>query len=201
MKTLRKLFITGLFTLLPISITVLVLKIIYEFLDSISAPIIRVAFGFDIPGMGFLITVSAIVLVGAVANNFIGKKVLQIFDSWMHRIPFINTVYNSVKELSHNLSSGKNSNFSQVVLVNFPSVSSKSIGFITRESLMLSGVNRTAVFVPTTPNPTSGFIMFFDPAEVEHLDLTVDEAVKVVVSMGVVIPNRLSIAMVDPKKD
>lgn len=191
MKTLRKLFITGLFTLLPISITFLVLKIIYEFLDNISAPIIRLIVGFDIPGMGFLITVSVIVLVGAIASNLIGKKVLHFFDGWIHRIPFINTVYNSVKELSQNLSSGKNTNFSQVVLVNFPSVSSKSIGFITREALNLSGTSLTAVFVPTTPNPTSGFIMFFDPTDVEYLDVTVDEAVKMVVSMGVVLPPRL----------
>lgn len=191
MKTLRKLFITGLFTLLPISITFLVLKIIYEFLDNISAPVIRLIVGFDIPGIGFIITVSVIIFVGAIANNLIGKKVLQYFDGWMHRIPFINTVYNSVKELSHNLSSGKNANFSQVVLVNFPSTSSKSIGFITRESLNLSGSIRTAVFVPTTPNPTSGFIMFFDPADVEYLEVTVDEAVKMVVSMGVVLPSRL----------
>lgn len=191
MKTLRKQFVTGLFTLLPISITFLVLKIIYEFLDNISAPVIRLIVGFDIPGMGFLITVTVIVCVGAIANNLIGKKVLHFFDGWIHRIPFINTVYNSVKELSHNLSSGKNNNFSQVVLVNFPSTSSKSIGFITRENLTLSGAVRTAVFVPTTPNPTSGFIMFFDPEEVEYLDVTVDEAVKMVVSMGVVLPSRL----------
>lgn len=191
MKTLRKLFITGLFTLLPISITFLVLKIIYEFLDNISAPFIRLIFGFDIPGIGFIITVSVIILVGAISSNFIGKKVLHYFDGWIHRIPFINTVYNSVKELSHNLSSGKNNNFSQVVLVNFPSASSKSIGFITREALMLSGSPRTAVFVPTTPNPTSGFIMFFDPADVEYLDVSVDEAVKMVVSMGVVLPSKL----------
>jgi len=190
-KTLRKQFVTGLLTLLPISITFLVLKIIYEFLDNISAPVIRLIVGFDIPGMGFVITVTVILLVGMIANNLIGKKVLQFFDGWIHRIPFISTVYNSVKELSHNLSSGKNTNFSQVVLVNFPSMSSKSIGFITRESLNLSGTTRTAVFVPTTPNPTSGFIMFFNPEEVEYLEVTVDEAVKMVVSMGVVLPSRL----------
>lgn len=191
MKELRNLFITGILTLLPISITVLVLKFIYEFLDGLSAPLIRLVVGFDIPGMGFLITVTTIILVGLVANNFIGNKILRFFDGWMHRIPFINTVYNSVKELSHNLSSGKNSNFSQVVLVNFPGASSKSIGFITRDTVMLSGTRRVAVFVPTTPNPTSGFIMFYAPEDVEYLDITVDEAVKMVVSMGVVLPSRL----------
>lgn len=191
MKTLRKLFITGVLTLLPISITFVVLKFVYEFLDGLSAPIIRLTVGFDIPGMGFLITVTTIILVGILANNFIGKKVLAFFDSWMHRIPFISTVYNSVKELSHNLGSGKNSNFSQVVLVTFPGGASKSIGFITRDTVILSGTRRTAVFVPTTPNPTSGFIMFYPPEDVEYLEITVDEAVKMIVSMGVVLPSRL----------
>lgn len=191
MRNIRNLFITGLLTLLPISITILVLKIIYEFLDGFSSPLLRWILGFDIPGIGFLITVSTIVLTGAIANNFIGKRVLALFDAMVHRIPFINTVYNSVKELSFNLSSGKNSNFSQVVLVKFPSESSRSIGFITRDTIMMSGKTRTAVFVPTTPNPTSGFILFFESSDVECLDISVDEAVKMVVSMGVVLPNKM----------
>jgi uncharacterized membrane protein len=191
MKKLKKYLFTGILTLLPISISVFIVKLAYNFLNNIGSPIITAIVGFEVPFIGFLLTASTILLVGMIADNIFGRKLFNFFEAAVSKVPFVNIIYKSVRELSHNLSNTSNSKFSQVVMVNFPNENSQSIGFITKESLKLSGVEKIAIFIPTTPNPTNGFLMFFNPKDVEILDVTVDEAIKIVVSMGVVTPSKL----------
>lgn len=188
MKHIKNLFITGLATTLPLAITYYIIKTIFLFIDSFLKKIIVSIAGQYFPGVGFLLTIGIILLIGFIANNVIGEKIFEYMEEMINRVPIINSIYASIKELSKTFSSSSENKFSKVVSVEFPNKGIRSIGFITNENLLLNDHQKISVFIPTTPNPTNGFLIYVDRELVETLDISVDEAIKMVISMSTLLP-------------
>jgi len=208
---MRKYFITGLLILLPLAVTLWVLNLIISTMDQ-SLLLLparwqpEVLFGFRIPGLGTILTLLIIFLIGLATRNFIGNKVVQIWESILRRIPIFNAIYSSVKQVSDTLFSSSGNAFRKALLVQYPRHGSWTIAFQTGTPggdvrNHLTG-DYVSVYVPTTPNPTSGFFLMMPAADVIELDMSVDEALKYIVSMGVVTPGHFEKSRIlDPKKN
>ena len=197
-------FLTGLLTLLPLWLTWVVVKFVFVLLGDLSKPLVQpslqgiasrnpMAFGWLVEpwvqgAIALVATVLAILLVGWLARRVIGQRLLGWFEALVARIPLANTIYGSARKLLDILQT-KPDGTQRVVLVDFPHTEMKSIGFVTRV-IREQGTGRelAAVYVPTTPNPTSGFFLMLPRADVVELDMSVDEALKYIISMGVVAP-------------
>jgi uncharacterized membrane protein len=194
---MRKYFITGLLVLVPLSITLWVLHLIVGTLDQ-SLLLMpekwrpESQLGFYLPGLGTILTLLIILLTGLVTRNFFGNRLLQWWELLLNRIPVVNSIYSSVKQVSDTLLSPSGNAFRKAVLIQYPHANCWTIAFQTG---VPGGDVRThlqgdyiSVYVPTTPNPTSGFFLMLRRADAIELDMTVDEALKYIISMGVVAP-------------
>ncbi|WEF36013.1 DUF502 domain-containing protein [Pseudoduganella chitinolytica] len=195
---MRKYFITGLLILVPLAITLWVLNIIISTMDQSLLFVPhqwqpRTLIGFDIPGLGTILTILIVFLVGLLANNLIGNYILRLWEKLLHRIPVVSSLYGSVKQVSDTLFSSSGNAFRKAVLIPYPHANSYTIAFLTGSpggdvKNHLVG-DYVSVYVPTTPNPTSGFFLMMAREQVVELDMTVDAALKYIVSMGVVAPD------------
>ncbi|MBN1624364.1 MAG: DUF502 domain-containing protein [Clostridia bacterium] len=191
MKLIRKWFLSGIAILLPVGLTAFVLVWIFNLLDGILRGIVSKIFGKEIPGLGLLILFIIIFIVGMLTSNFVGGKIAGWFEKLVGKIPLIKTVYNPIRKITSGLSSDKNESFKKVVLIEFPKAGTKSIGFITNSDFSICGTDKLSVFIPTTPNPTNGFLVLVEKDDVEILDITVNEGLNMVVSMGSAIEGDL----------
>jgi len=194
---MRKYFITGLLILVPLAITVWVLNLVIGTLDQ-SLLLVpqrfrpQSLFGFDIPGLGTILTILIVFLTGLLTNNLVGNYVVKLWERLLQRIPIVNSLYSSVKQVSDTLFSSSGNAFRKAVLVPYPHQNSWTIAFLTGvpggdAAKHLVG-DYVSVYVPTTPNPTSGFFLMMKRSDVVELDMSVDAALKYIVSMGVVAP-------------
>jgi len=197
MRLLRKYFIAGLLVWLPLAATVLIIKLLIDLLDK--AILLfppewhpETLFGFSIPGFGIVIGVSILILTGAFAANLFGKKLVGIWEAVLGRIPLVRTIYTSVKQVLETLFASNSESFRRVVLIEYPRKGIWSLGFQTNEALAAardaSEKDLISVFVPTTPNPTSGFIVMLPVEDVTQLDISVEDGFKFIISMGVIVP-------------
>ncbi|MBN2557428.1 MAG: DUF502 domain-containing protein [Clostridia bacterium] len=184
MKKIRKWFLSGLAVILPVGLTAFILVWLFNLLDGILRDLIALIFGRNIPGLGLLFLLTFILLVGLFTSNFVGSKITGWLERIIGRIPLIKSVYNPLKKIISGLSSDTAESFKKVVVVEFPMKGSKSIGFITNTNFSIGDTDKVSVFIPTTPNPTNGFLIMLDKADVEILDVTVNEGLNMVVSMG-----------------
>lgn len=193
---IKRYFITGLLIWVPLAITGWVLSLIVGTMDQ-SLRLLPVAvhpqtlFGFDIPGAGAVLTLVVIFLTGVVTANFIGQKLVRWWERLLARIPVVNSVYNSVKQVSDTVFSSSGQAFRKALLVRYPHGDCWTIAFLTGApggDVANHLSDYVSVYVPTTPNPTSGFFLMFKKSEVIELDMSVDEALKYIISMGVVAP-------------
>jgi uncharacterized membrane protein len=198
---MRKYFVTGLLILVPLAITLWVLNLIISTMDQ-SLLLLperwqpKQVFGFNIPGLGTILTLLIIFFTGLLTRNIIGKQVVHAWELLVKRIPIVSPIYSSVKQVSDTLFSSSGNAFRKALLVQYPRQGSWTIAFLTgvpggdvKNHLVGEYVS---VYVPTTPNPTSGFFLMVPRAEAIELDMTVDEALKYIVSMGVVAPSYLA---------
>ena len=195
---MKKYLITGLLIWIPLVITLWVLDLIVGMMDSTLLLLPepwhpRSWLGFNIPGLGVLLTLVVLLLTGVLAANMIGQRLVQIGEGWLARIPVVKTIYNSVKQVSDTLFSSSGEAFRKALLVQYPHAGSWTIAFLTGTpggdvANHLRG-EYVSVYVPTTPNPTSGFFLMMAKADVIELDMSVDEALKYVISMGVAAPS------------
>ena len=186
---LRNYFIAGIVVLVPIGITLYLTR----FFISISSKLIPNELNpnsylpFAIPGLEILLAIIFITIIGSLSLSFIGKKILKIFNDILKRIPILRTIYSAIGQMTETLAPKKGSKKS-VVLVEYPRKGSWAVGFATRENdgeiSKKTNTNLINVFVPTTPNPTSGFLLMFPKDEVIFLDMTFEEASKFIVSAG-----------------
>ena len=186
---LRNYFITGVVVLIPIGITLYLTK----FFIGISSKIIPENINpnnylpYAVPGLEILISVIIITIVGGLSLSFLGKKILKLIDDLFKRIPFLRTIYSAILQMTETFSNSKNDKKS-VVLIQYPRKGVWAVGFATKENKgeMAQKTNQKliSVFVPTTPNPTSGFLLMFPLDEVIYLDMTFEEASKFIVSAG-----------------
>ncbi|MDB5930316.1 MAG: hypothetical protein JWR60_2023 [Polaromonas sp.] len=197
MSSLRRCLLAGLLVLVPLVITLAVLDWIVTTLDQ-TLLILPTAWhpdrllGFHLPGFGVLLTLGIVLLMGALASNFLGKKLLMLGNSLLRRIPIVRSIYSSVKQVSDTLFSENGNAFRKALLVQWPREGVWTIGFLTG----LPGgdvVNHLpgdylSVYIPTTPNPTGGYFIMLRKAECIELKMSVDEALTYVISMGVVVP-------------
>ncbi len=196
---MRKYFITGLLILVPLSITLWVLHAVISTMDQ-SLLLLpeqwrpEQLFGFKFLGIGTILTLLIVFVTGLLAQNFVGNMVVGAWESLLKRIPIVNSVYSSVKQVSDTLFSSTGNAFSKAVLVQYPREGSWTIAFLTGVpggdvAKHLQG-DYISIYVPTTPNPTSGFFLMVPRADTIELNMSVDAALKYVVSMGVVAPDQ-----------
>jgi uncharacterized membrane protein len=197
MSALRKWFFAGLLVVLPLAITVWVLQWILGTLDQ-TLLILPASWqpdlliGVHIPGLGVLLALAILLVVGAVASNFIGRRLLTWGDGVLHRIPVVRSIYSGVKQVSDTLFSENGNAFRTAVLVEWPRAGVWTIGFVTGspggDVPNHLGDDYLSVYVPTTPNPTGGYFVMLRKSDCIELRMTVDEALRYVISMGVVAP-------------
>lgn len=197
MHALRKWLFAGLLTVLPLAVTMWVLQWIIATLDQ-TLLILPASWqpdrllGFHLPGLGVLLALSILLTVGAVASNFVGRKLLGWSDHVFHRIPVVRSIYSGVKQVSDTLFSENGNAFRKAVLLQWPRPDVWTIGFVTGTpggdvANHLQG-DWLSVYVPTTPNPTGGYFVMLRRSECIELRMSVDEALRYVISMGVVVP-------------
>jgi uncharacterized membrane protein len=195
---MKKYFITGLLIWIPLVITIWVLKLVVDTLDQ-SLLLLPMALrteswlGVHIPGLGRLLTLLIVFLTGTVTANLIGQRLVDFWHEILHRIPVVNSIYSSVKQVSDTLFSSSGEAFRKALLVQWPREGMWTIAFLTGTpggdvTRHLQG-DYVSVYVPTTPNPTGGYFVMMQRRDVIELDMSVDTALKYVISMGVVSPN------------
>jgi uncharacterized membrane protein len=195
---MRKYFITGLLVLVPLAITAWVLNLVISTMDQ-SLLLVpedwrpRKMLGYDVPGLGAVLTIVIVFLTGLLTNNLVGNYIVRLWERLLHRIPVVSSLYGSVKQVSDTLFSSSGNAFRKAVLIPYPHADSRTIAFLTgvpggdvKNHLIGDYVS---VYVPTTPNPTSGFFLMMERSKVIELDMSVDAALKYIVSMGVVAPD------------
>lgn len=192
MKELRSLFIRGLFSILPFVVTLYILFWFFTFLDGLIGKFVVLILGFSFPGIGLIFTIGLILLTGFIVSNYVGVKLLKKGEELLQRIPLISKIYSSVKQIVEAFSIKDKQIFSNVVLVEYPRKSTYAIGFVTGECRG-EVQDKTAarlinVFIPTTPNPTSGMLILVPDKEIIYLDMTVEEGLKLIISAGAVVP-------------
>ena len=195
---MKKYFITGLLIWIPLVITIWVLKLVVDMLDQ-SLLLLPLALrtenwlGIHIPGLGVLLTLLIVFLTGAVTANLIGQRLVHFWHEILHRIPVVRSIYSSVKQVSDTLFSSSGEAFRKALLVQWPREGMWTIAFLTGVpggdvTRHLQG-DYVSVYVPTTPNPTGGYFVMMLRKDVIELDMSVDTALKYVISMGVASPN------------
>jgi len=186
---LRNYFIAGIVAIIPIGITLYLTMFIIE----VSSKLIPKEINpnnylpFSIPGLEILISIIIITFIGGISVSFVGKKILQLINDLFKRIPFLRTIYSAINQMTESFTN-KNNGKKSVVLVEYPRKGSWAVGFATKDNQgeisKKTNSDLVNVFVPTTPNPTSGFLLMFPKKEVIYLDMTFEEASKFIVSAG-----------------
>jgi len=202
----RRYFITGLLIWVPLGITVWVLNLLIGTLDQ-SLLLVpeslrpQAMLGLNIPGIGAILTLLVIFLTGVLAANIIGQRLVRFWESLLARIPVVKSIYYSVKQVSDTLFSGNGDAFRKVLLVRYPHPQAWSLAFQTNvpsEVAKQFDEEYVAVFIPTTPSPVNGFYFYVKKSETIELDMSVDDALKSIVSMGVVAPKKAAVSATYP---
>jgi len=203
---LKKTLITGILVLAPITLTAYILIVLFRFIDGLLQNSVMVFLYRvldlppetpTIPGVGILAVLALLVITGIAARNFIGRKLLNVGDNLLTRIPLANRIYIAIRQISEAIFSEKRELFKQAVLIEYPRKGIYSVGFFTQDT---RGTVQEAipedvmsVFIPTTPNPTSGYLLFVPKDQVQVLDISVEDALKLVISAGSIdIKNRIN---------
>jgi uncharacterized membrane protein len=199
-QKIRTYFITGLLVLVPLAITLWVLHAIISTMDQSLLLLPQKwqpesLFGFKILGLGTVLTVLIVFITGLLTKNIVGNSIVEAWEILLKRIPIVSTIYSSVKQVSDTLFSSSGNAFSKAVLLQYPRQGMWTIAFLTgtpnQELAQYLPGEHISVYVPTTPNPTSGYFLIVPKADVIELDMSVDTALKYVVSMGVVSPETI----------
>ncbi len=194
---MRKYLIAGLLVWMPLGITFLVVRAIVDFLDR-SLLLLPEAYqpehllGVHIPGIGVILSVFLVLATGMIVANFLGKRMIQAWESLLARIPVVRNLYAGVKQILEAMLATDGKSFRKVLLVEYPRKGVWSLAFLTSRNLGevqdKTGEQVVSIFIPTTPNPTSGFVLMVPEQDVIELEMTVEEGLKMIISMGVVVP-------------
>ena len=202
---IRNVFITGLLITLPIALTYFILQFLFKNLDTLSPVFTKVLIdlgapipeGYRIPALGLVITLLIVLAVGWFTTNFFGKRLILLGENIVGKIPFVRRIYKGSKQVVQSIAHADTRAFRKVVLIEFPRRGMLAIGFVTGEARGEVQENTCDdvlnVFVPTMPNPTSGFLVFAPPEELTEIDMSIEDGVKYVVSGGIVTTERLKI--------
>ena len=204
-KNTRRKMIAGLLVVLPVFVTYFVIRFLFTMIGGILSPVVVRAVGFFgfspngkidefiITSVAFVLTFLALYFIGVVATNFLGKFVISLFEKIVHNVPIIKNVYTSSKKLIEIISLPTTQSFKRVVIVEYPRVGMKAFAFVTGGLKTKSGVELSSIFIPTTPNPTSGFLIYLPEQDIEETDLSIEEGMKLIVSGGILVPDRMEV--------
>lgn len=200
MKKLKTYFLTGVLITAPVGMTFYIAFKLVIYIDKWSNAIVPERFRSsaywqaDIPGLGVIVIITMLVLIGMFTTGYVGRFFVKLGEKILYKMPFISSVYNLLKQVFETFFSGKKQSFNQVVLVEYPRKGTWVLGFVSAKTggeikRKITG-NVLNVFVPTTPNPTSGFLIFVDESEVIKLKMSVEDGLKLVISCGIVTPEK-----------
>ena len=201
---LKRYFFSGVLVVVPLILTYLVLKFLFDVVDGLLSPLLESVFGYYVTGLGLLTTLLIIILAGIVTRNYLGARLHALGDSVLLRVPVIRPVYSAAKQLLESITGAKSRSFKEVALVTYPREGSLSLGFVAKRVMVeRDGTTEelVTVFIPSTPTPVSGMVVLVPERDVFVLDMSVEEAVKFLVSGGVVCPDLLQRRMVRTDSD
>jgi uncharacterized membrane protein len=205
---MKRYLIAGLLVWVPLGITIWVLHFLLSTLDQTLLLLPEhwrpeYVFGVHIPGFGVVLAFLVLLVTGVVTANYFGQRLVRMWEGILHRIPFVKSIYSSVKQVSDTLLSDTGNAFRKALLVQFPYPGSWTIAFLTGAPAPAVarhlGEEHVSVYVPTTPNPTSGYFIVVPRAQIRELDMSIEEALKYIVSMGVVMPRGLPVPPPPPR--
>jgi uncharacterized membrane protein len=182
--SLKKVFLTGLRVMIPLAITIFILVWLFDKIDGLLQPIFISILGRRIPGIGLLTTLVLIMIAGAIVGTVLGRRMMRSGEGFISKIPIVRSLYNGIKQIADSFSSEDQEGFLRVVLIEFPRQGMQTIAFVTDEYTDDSGTMKLNVFIPTAPNPTSGFLQIVDADDVTPTNMSVDDALKMVMSAG-----------------
>jgi len=204
-RRIRNIFITGLLITLPIALTYFILQFLFKNLDTLSPVFTKILIdmgapipeGYRIPALGLVITLLIVLAVGWFTTNFFGKQLINLGERLVEKIPFVRKIYKGSKQVVQSIAHADTSAFRKVVLLEFPRRGMLAIGFVTGsargEVQEYTREDVLNVFVPTMPNPTSGFLVFAPPEDLTEIDMSIEDGIKYVVSGGIVDTEKLKL--------
>lgn len=188
-QTFRAKLFAGVATLLPLYLTYVVIRFLFESLEKMSGPILK-QFGLGIPGLGIILTIVLIYLLGIIVTNFLGKKIFDIGESIVKRVPIVSMIYTTLKQITDTFTKGTTDTFEGVVYIQYPRQGLWTMAFISGKSENKDGIPYFHIFVPTTPNPTSGFFLMIPQSDAISTGMTVEEGLKTIISGGLLAPSK-----------
>ncbi|MBC8549660.1 MAG: DUF502 domain-containing protein [Candidatus Brocadiales bacterium] len=209
-KSTRRKLIAGLLVVFPVFITFFVIKFLFTMIGGILSPVVIRAVGFFgfspkskidefiITSVAFVLTFVALYSIGVIATNFLGKFIINFFESILHNVPIIKNIYTSSKKLIEIISLPSTQSFKRVVIVEYPRVGMKAFAFVTGGIKTEDGTELTSLFIPTTPNPTSGFLIYLPEEDISETNLNIEEGMKLIVSGGILVPDRMEVYTNEP---
>ena len=196
-KKLKQIFLTGLAVTIPIGLTLYILFFLIDIMDGL-LKVIPIKYhpdtliGTHIPGLGIIVTLALVFICGLVTTSYVGYKIVRSGEDLVDRIPFVRSLYKAIKQISDNMFMDQRKSFKKVVLVEFPRKGIYTIGFVTGvpslEVQKKTGQNSISVFIPTTPNPTSGYLVIMPEEELVQMEMSVEEALTFIISVGIITP-------------
>ena len=197
-QKLQKYLITGIISIIPITLTYLIIQFLFILISGKGAWIIKLILPESYIGgalqniLGFILTIAFLYILGLIVSNVLGKKLYKFFESILSRIPIVSRVYNSIKQITGALSGANSKAFQKVILVEYPRKDLWTIAMVTGETMDNNQLYYN-IFVPTTPNPTSGYLLFVKASDTKDIDISVEEGLKIIVSGGMIGPEKLNI--------
>jgi len=204
-KNIRRKLVAGLLVVFPIFITFIVIKFLFGLIGGILSPVVEKAFillgfspkgtvdDFIVTSIAFILTFSALYFIGVIATNFFGKLILNFFEAILHKTPIIKNIYTSSKKLIEIISLPSRQSFKRVVIVEYPRVGMKAFAFVTGNIKTKDGTELTSIFIPTTPNPTSGFLIYLPEDDIIETDMDIEEGMTLIISGGILVPEHLEL--------
>ena len=197
-QKLQKYLITGIISIIPIALTYFIIEFLFILISGKGAWIIELFLPENYIGgalqsiLGFILTIIFLYVLGLIVSNVLGKKIYKLFESILSKIPIVSRVYNSIKQITGALSGANSKAFQKVVLVEYPRKDLWTIAMVTGETMDNNQLYYN-IFVPTTPNPTSGYLLFIKASDTKDIDISVEEGLKIIVSGGMIGPEKLNI--------
>ncbi len=188
-QNLRSKLFAGLATLLPLYLTFIVVKFLFVSLEETSHPILK-NFGVDIPGLGIILTIILIYILGILVTNFLGKKIFSFGEKVVKKVPIVNIIYSTLKQITDTFTKGSKDTFKGAIYIEYPRRGIWTMAFISGESTSQQGIPYYHVFVPTTPNPTSGFFLLIPQADSIKTGMSVEDGLKTIISGGLLAPAK-----------
>jgi len=186
-QSIKRRIFAGLLAIVPIAATFWILKFLFNFLDSLAAPFLK-STGIEIPGLGIILTLLFILFLGIIITNVLGRTLFNWGEKILDKLPFVNTIYNTIKQITSAFSGSTLKSFQQVIFIQYPRKGLWTMCFVTNESSNDTGQAFYHVFVPTTPNPTSGVFIIVPKEEAIHPDISVEDGLKAIISGGILEP-------------